>query len=215
MLAVYDVIGRGTLRGKCPVQPRQGGRGFGVVIAQPLIQLRAERVPEALRFRGARGSARRHLRGGIRQPLVGQGIRPFAQLQPRDDAGREPRQVFDQHHAQGDGDRPEFADLERLNPLVGAAEAVQRIELEAAVRMRDNGPSQSVDPRIAAQRSMRKLRQLLVKSRRQIAPHGTDVLVDDVVIVDQPFGRRRHRTALADSGYERAKGRFEGERIGA
>ena len=216
MLGVNDVIRRGGSGGKCPLQPRQRRHGLGVAVAQPLKQLHAERIAKGLALEGPQhGDVGRRPRRLIRQPVIGETVRPFALQQPRHDAARHAAQVFDQQHPQRDGNGPQLADGQRLNALIGAAEPHHRIEFDAVVGVRDDGPRQAIDARIAAQGPVGELRQLFVISGRQITPHRTDVLVHDVVIVHEPFGCRRYRVPLANSGGEGVEGGIETVRVGA
>ena len=61
-------------------------------------------------------------------------------------------QVLDEDEAQRDRDRPQLADRERRDALVGADEAAERLRVEAAVGVRDEGPGDAVDARIARER---------------------------------------------------------------
>ena len=73
--------------------------------------------------------------------------------------------------------------------------------------MGDEGPGQAEDPRIAGQRPLRQLRQLAIETRGKIASDLADLVLDDVEIVDQPFGRRRDRIIVAGRGDDGAIGR--------
>ena len=58
---------------------------------------------------------------------------------PHNSVGQPP-QVFDKHNTQRNGQRPEFADGQRLHVLIGQNESPQKIGVEAAVGMRDKRP---------------------------------------------------------------------------
>ena len=70
-------------------------------------------------------------------------------------------------------------------------EAAQSLRLEATVGMRDKGPRQPEDARIAKQRSLSQLWQEPIVARWQVLPNLTNLLFNQVVVVEQPLGRRR------------------------
>ncbi|MFI5020967.1 MAG: hypothetical protein ACHQRJ_04855 [Alphaproteobacteria bacterium] len=72
--------------------------------------------------------------------------------------------------------------------------------------MRDEGPGEAEHARIAFQRPFRDLGKLAVEAGRKIVLDLADLLVDDVIIVDQPFGRRRDRTVVVGRPRQRAIG---------
>src|SRR3990172_700888 len=72
--------------------------------------------------------------------------------------------------------------------------------------MRDEGPGDAEDPRIAGERSVGELRQLPVVAGRQIVADLADLLLDEVVVVEQPLGGRRDRSALPDRACDGAIG---------
>jgi hypothetical protein len=64
----------------------------------------------------------------------------------------EASQVFDEHDAQRDGDRPQFADRQRLYPLIGGDEPAQHLRIEIAVGMGDERPGQPEHARVPGKR---------------------------------------------------------------
>ena len=60
---------------------------------------------------------------------------------------------------------------------------------------------------------MRQFRQLPVVAGGQVAPDGTDVLVDHVIIVHQPSGGRRHGRRVARAADEGLVGLVEDRRV--
>ena len=132
------------------------------------------------------------------QEPVGQGVRFLARGAARHDAARAAAKVLDEHDPQRDRDRPQLPDRQRLNALVGAHEPAQHLGVEATVRMRDKGPRHAEHPRIAGERSGGQLRQLPVVAGRQIVANLADLLLDEVVVVEQPLGGRRDCATLAD-----------------
>ena len=107
----------------------------------------------------------------------------------------EPPEVLDEHDPQGDGHRPEFADRQRLDLLVGPHVAAQHLGIEAAIGVGDEGPGHAEHARISRERPVSKLGQLAVIARRQIGADFADLPLDEMVVVDQPFGRRGDRAA--------------------
>ena len=78
------------------------------------------------------------------------------------DAVGEPAEIFEQHEAEADRDRPELAESQDRGVLVRLDEAFQRLPIAAAVGVGDEGLGQDVDARAAAG----KLRELAVVARR-------------------------------------------------
>ena len=104
-----------------------------------------------------------------------------------DELGGEPAQVFQQGEAEHGGDRPEFADGQRRDGLVGADEVDHLILVEAAVGVGDHGKGQGVDARQSGERAVRQGGQLGVVAARQIDADLAQDLLDDVKIVEQPL----------------------------
>ena len=107
-------------------------------------------------------------------------------------------EVFDQHDPQRDGDRPQFADRQRLHLLVGAHEPAQQLGIEVAVGVCDEGPRHAEHPRISRERTVDQLRQLPIVARRQCRADLADLPLDEVVIIDQPLSRRRNSAACIE-----------------
>ena len=123
----------------------------------------------------------------------------------RDPFGDAP-EVFDQHDPEGDGDRPEFADRQRLHFLIGAYEAAQHISVEMAIGVGDKSPGEAEHAGISCERAICQLRQLPIIAWRQSGADFADLPFDQIVIVDQPFGSRGNRAALIDCFGDRAVG---------
>jgi hypothetical protein len=70
--------------------------------------------------------------------------------------------------------------------------------------MRNKGPGEAEHARITLQRPVRELRKLAVIARRKIGLDLADLLVDDVIVVDQPLGCRRDRTIVVGRLRQRA-----------
>ena len=71
--------------------------------------------------------------------------------------------------------------------------------------MGDEGPGDAEHPRIAGERAIAQLGQLAVVARRQIGADLADLLLDQMVIVEQPFGGRRDDAALASAARAMAR----------
>ena len=120
------------------------------------------------------------------------------------DLQRQTAHIFDQNDAQGDGNRPDFADHQGLNLLIGPDIARKDGTTHEAVSMRDIGPGQAENPWIARERTFGQLWQLAVIPRWQVVADLTQLLFDKVKIVQKPFGGRGDRLT-----------RLQGPRAGA
>ncbi|MNT07853.1 hypothetical protein D3C72_1425720 [compost metagenome] len=96
----------------------------------------------------------------------------------------EPAQILDQNNAQRDRHRPEFADRQRLDALIGGDEAAQDVGIEVAVSVGDKGPGQPEDARIASEWPVGELGQLAIVAGGQVVPDLADLLLDDVIVVE-------------------------------
>ncbi len=191
VLGVHDLVGTGVLRRDPRQQPGQRRRRGGILIAQSLKKLGRERLRQRVGLEPFK--IRRCGIGcgvGGRQ-IVGQRIGPVAQRQPMHDPRGKAAQIVEQHDAQRDGDGPQLADGQWLDELIGPAESRQGVQLEAVVAVRDDRPGESIDPGISLQCATGELGELLVELHGKVAAHGLDVLIDDVIIVHEPFGGGR------------------------
>jgi hypothetical protein len=107
-------------------------------------------------------------------------------------------EILHEHDAQRDRHRPQLADHQGLHALVGEDESTEHLGVETAVGMRHEGPGDSVDSRVPGQWPIGELGQLPVESRRKIVANLPQLLVDDVEVVDKPFGRRNDCPLLTD-----------------
>ena len=211
MLVVHDRIGGRPLSRQAFVEPHQRGRDLGILVPEPLDELDGEGCRQGTLFVVLEGRGDR--RGGGRvhaEEPVGQRVRFLALGAARHDALRPAPEILHEHDPQRDRDRPQLADRQRLNPLVRAHEPAQHLGVETAVGMRDEGPGDAEDPRIAGEGSGSELRELPVVGRGQIIADLADLLLDEVIVVEQPFGGRRDRAALADCVRDRAIGVEQG-----
>ena len=207
VLVANDRVRGRAGRRQAAFQPCECGRDLRILVAQALQQLDCEGRRQRLvvpfpqdgrqRFRQRRANTEQP----VRQPVGLLPDRPSA----RDLLRRAP-QVLDQHDAQRDGNGPQFADGQRLHALVGRDEPAQQVRVEAAVRMRDECPRQPEHAWIPGQWPVRELGQLPVVAGRQVVIDLADLRLDDMVVVDQPFGGRRDCATLADRPGDGAMG---------
>ncbi len=199
VLGANRLVGGRPLRSETPVEPEQRRRYPGVLIAQPLDELDREGRRQCDLVELLQHSVRGHRRAvpDAEQP-VRQGVGfPTRRKAICDPLGRAP-QVLDERDAQRDRNGPELADGQRLDALIGAHEAYQHLQVEAAVGMGDEGPGQSEDAGIALERSLGQFRELAIEARWQITPDIPDLRLDDRKIIEQPLGGRRDRAILAN-----------------
>ncbi len=88
---------------------------------------------------------------------IDHGVGLLAQGVSIDDLDRQAPHVLDQNDAQRDRHRPQFADHQRLNLLVGADKSSEDRRGDQAVGVRHIGPGQPEDPRISCERTLGKL----------------------------------------------------------
>ena len=197
MLELYELVGRMAPRADLLVEPPQGGGRLRILISQTLHQLDREGGGlgggvEPLEREGPAGLAAEP------EKVVREGVGGLAGRAPGDDVLGQPPQVLHEHDAEGDGDRPELADGQGLDPLESADEALERVGLEATVGVRDEGPRDPEHAGIALQRALRELGKLAVEAGRQILADLTHHRVHHVEIVDEPLRGRRRRALVAD-----------------
>ncbi|MNU75602.1 hypothetical protein D3C71_651380 [compost metagenome] len=126
--------------------------------------------------------------------LVGDVIGALAHVARTVDAGRDTAQVLDQHEADEGRQRPELADFERFVFLETLDHGGQRLAVHARMGMRDVEPCERQNTRHLLSLDDAR-RQLLEEFFREVATDFLDRLFDDVIVVEQPFGRRRDRGA--------------------
>ena len=122
---------------------------------------------------------------------------------------RRASQILDEHDPQRDGDRPQLADGQRLDGLVGDQVALERLHLQPTVGVRDIRPGKLEDPRVADERTGGELRELAIVGRRKVLTDLADLFLDDVEVVEQPLGRRSDRPAGVDGRTEATVGGHE------
>ena len=186
-----------TSRGRrALLEPRQGGNPASCSRRRWTRRTANARATANARVHG------RHRRGrpviGESEHLVGDTVGGLTRLTLEYDPFREAAKVLHEHDAQRDRHGPQLADRERRHVLVGAHEATECVRVEAAVGERDVGPGHAVDAREAGELGLGQLRQRAVVAGREVLADLTDLLVDDVEVVDEPLGGGRDPAFLAD-----------------
>ena len=139
-------------------QPEQSGRDLRILMPQALDELHEER-----RGNGRFPENPTHQRVWIRfavgdvQQFVRHLICGYHRIPALDDVRHQAPKILHQHDAQGDGQRPQLADGERLYLLVAAHETPQRFDFEAAVAMGNARPGHPEYPRITGKWTAREL----------------------------------------------------------
>ena len=193
----HDGVGRRSLQYQALVEPGQRRRNLRVLVAQPVHELHCERVRQR-RALVIRQECRRRFGGppAGTQQTVGEGVGvPPGGAIAHDRFGKTP-EVLDQHNPQGNRQRPELTDRQRLHLLVGTDVAAQHLRIEAAVGMSDERPSHAQHSRISGERPVGELRQLPVIAGRQIGTDVVDLPLNEIIVVEQPFPCRGDGAAL-------------------
>lgn len=140
---------------------------------------------------------------------------PLAIAAPGGDPRGDAAQVLDQRQAQHDRHGPQLAERERARGLVGGDEGTQAVDVDAAVRVRDELDGDVVDAGGPRGERVGEARQLAAVAAGQVAPGGPDLLLDQVVVVDEPLRGGRDARAGPDRGGEQGVGVAQRELIGA
>ena len=201
VLEADHLLGGRPLRREELLEPAERRGRRRVLVAQALEQLDAGRPSGA-----ASGESRRSDGGGDLRAVRRRGRaarrrarRPSARAaRLAHDLLGEAAQVLDEQDAQADRDRPQLADRQRLDLLVRAHDPAQALRIEAAVGVRDVGPGEAEDPRVAGEMALGQLGELAVVVRRQVVADLAELLVDDVEVVDEPLRGRRDRALVLD-----------------
>ena len=177
------------------------------MVAQPVQQLdsKSRRQRHAVQLVQDGRLRLRCARADSEQP-ISQLVGLLAGRPPARDQVRRAPKIFDQHDSQRDGDGPQLADRERLHVLVGSDESGQQVRVDAAVRVGDERPRDTQHARIAGQRALGQLGQLLVIATRQVVADLPDLRLDDMVVIDQPLCGGRNRVALCNGLRDAAVG---------
>ena len=211
---LHHLFDRDALQPQPVLQPAQRRHRPRILVPQSLRELRSE-------GRGQRpGSARGDVRieFGPRRARHGKPARQSIRVCPRrasdGDLLGQPAQVLDEHDAQRDRHGPQLADRERLHPLVGRDKSPQHDRVEVAVGVRDEGPCQAEHSRITGERPIGQPRQLAVVAWRQVLADFANLLLDQMIVVEQPLGRRYHFPPALQFGRAFAVGREQTRRVG-
>src|SRR5689334_23525621 len=85
-----------------------------------------------------------------------------------DDTFGHAAQIFDQRDAQRDRDRPELADRQRLDFLVGVDEGCQFLNVERAIAVGNDCPRDTEHAWVALERTIEQFWQSTIEFRRQV-----------------------------------------------
>ncbi len=125
------------------LEPAEGRRDGGVLVAQPL-----EELDQAGRRHGRAQPAQRG-RADLAallveaQDPVGKFVRVLPCGAAPNDLLRQAPEILDERDPETDRDRPELADRQRFDSLVRLHEPDEAVRIEAAVSMRNIGPCQA------------------------------------------------------------------------
>ena len=164
-----DLVGRRPLSGQTLIQPQERGGNGRILIAQALDELDSERGHERAVVEPLQPDRRRvHRAAAEPEHVVREGVGLLARRAPAHDRLRHPAEVLDEDDSDGDRDRPQLADRERLHALVRVHEAAQRVGVQAAVGVSDERPRQAVDARITPVGALGEFGQLAIEAGRQV-----------------------------------------------
>ncbi len=207
MDVAHDRLGRRVLDRQTLIEPCQRRRDPRILVAQPMHELNGERFGKRRALMGEKDDGDRF--GGpfpgSEQP-VGQAVRHITRRATLRDLLREASEILDQHDPQRDRHRPKLANGERLHLLIGPDVADQHLGVETAVRVGDEGPGHPEDAGITGEGTRGELGKLAVVAGRQVRAKLTNLLLDEMIIVDEPFRRRSYGTPLVDRLDDRAIG---------
>ena len=165
-----------------------------------LVQPRRERAERARALQQARDERVMD----VRRPLVGRRLGPASSVAASRsaasamDASRREHvasraQMVEQRELQRARPRPQLAHRQRRDRLEGADEPLQPLRVEPARARSDQLERQRVDARQPGELVGGDARKPLEERRREIVMDVARRGRDDVEVVEQPFGGRRHR----------------------
>ena len=212
-----DDVAHGHIAGRQAVVLRHHHfLGVGAGLLQPLLQpgnrqgrcLRS--VTQAIEELGGEGIVlgqrldaveQRRVAGCIVQPdqLVGDLVCLAAHAARALDANGDTAKILDQNIAHHRGQRPELADLQRLDRLEPLDQRRQALARNRRMGVGDIEPGERDGARQLGAADIDQ-RQLTIEFLRKVAAHLLDRFLDDIVIVEQPFGSRGNCGTLRDIG---------------
>ena len=199
VLQAHGLLRGRALRREDLLEPTQSGRYGRVLIAKPLEELDTGGGRQSAAGEPAQGSRRRLCTLlAEAQQAVGDLVGSISGGSTAHDLLRHAAQVLDQEDPQAGRDRPELAHRQRLHALERGYEATQTLGIEAAVRVRDIGPGHIEDSRVSLEVPVGELGQLAIVVRGQIVADLAQLLIDDMEVVNEPFGGRRDRSFVLD-----------------
>ena len=201
VLRLDQLLDRQARFGQSLLDPGQRQGQGGAPALQAARQLRDERADHrrirARHVRDHQNQALRILLGGFAH-LVRPGAGQVSLGTAGGDAHADAAQVLDQRQAQHDGDRPQLAQPEGSDRLVGRHEAAQTFRVHPTVAMRNGLQRDVVHARTPGRRAVSQARQFPAVTLRQVPLGGANLLFDQIEIIEQPFPGRRDAAALRD-----------------
>ena len=107
-------------------------------------------------------------------------------------------EILDQRQAQHDRDRPQLAQLEGGDRLVGGDETAEAFRIDPSVAVRDRFERDVVHARKPGRWAVRQARQLPAVPLGQVSLGRADLLFDQIEIIEQPFAGRRDPAVRLD-----------------
>ena len=200
VLGANRILGGRPLRDQRLLHRSSEGGHAGVEFAHPLPELRHESARQRLGQRTGRVTVLDPRQRVVRR----EACRP-----PRQDSvGQEP-QVLEEPELEHAGQRPQLADRQRRYGLKGENETGEPPRAEPAVTVPDQLERHRMDARLAREFAWREGRQRPIVTSGEVPSDGPRLRLDEVEVVEQPLGGRRHRDAPVDVVGEGAIGRGE------
>ena len=171
-----------------PVEPLEEAHvGRRAVVLELLRHLRHERLADGALVE-EREDGVELLRAVALDPVAAQ-VGDLARRLVGGGALGEPAQVLDQDDAQRRRQRPQLAERQLADVLVGAQEMDEQIVVEGTVGVGDERPGDAVDSRQADQRLVFQHRQVAEVAPRQAVLDLARLRFDQMKVVEQPLGR--------------------------
>ena len=188
-----DVLDGLAAFGEPLLEPRHGKHQRAALALQARRELRDERGRQRrirvdhLREHGdhPRGRIRRGLEHPL-DPVFGGLAIGASSRHGRDDSA----QALDERQPKHDRDGPQLSEAQRRDRLIRGDEGAQAVDVDAALGVRDQLEDDIVDPGHPAGARVGEPGQLAVVSPRQVPSRRSDLLLDDVIVVDEPLRGR-------------------------